>query len=106
MMTMPLTTDGFPPGVGARYLYNPNIDNIYTDGVSINYGSNPRKHVWTLGVGVVDYIAYVNNCPCNTGSTGTTIPSFVGNDYYCESGIASGHWRSALYANDSLWDGQ
>ena len=73
--------DGFPPGLGDRYLYNPNIDNIYVDGVS---GSNPHKHVWVSGVGVVDYIAYVNNCPCNTNSTGTTVPSFVGSNYYCE----------------------
>ena len=29
--------DGFPPGLGGRYLYNPNIDNIYADGVSITY---------------------------------------------------------------------
>ena len=45
-------------------------------------------------------------CPCNTGNTGT-VPSFVVSDYYCESGIASGHWSSVLlYANDPLWDGQ
>ena len=46
--------DGFPPDLGGYDLvYNPNINNIYVDGVSITYDSNPRKHVWTLGVGVV-----------------------------------------------------
>ena len=98
--------DGFPPNLGGGYLYNPNIDNIYIDGVSITYGSNPRKHIWTLGVGNFDYSTCVYCCQCNTGSTETTVPSFVGSDYYCESGIASGSWNNVLYPNDPLWDGQ
>ena len=99
--------DGFPPHLGGGYLIDPNIDNIYVDGVSITYGSNPRKHVWTLGVGLFADNAnfYYFSCPCNTSNTGT-IPSFVGSDYYCESGLASGDWSSVLYANDPLWDGQ
>ena len=101
--------DAFPPNLGGPVLVNnPNIDNNYVDGVSITYGNNPRKNVWTLGVGF--HADNVNNyrfcCPCNTGNTKTTIPSFVGNDYYCESRIASGWWSSVLYANDPLWDGQ
>ena len=99
--------DGFPPHLGGvGYVNNPNIDNIYVDGVSITYGSNPRKHIWTLGVGVFDYSASSVCCPCNTGSTGTTVPRFVGIDYYCESGIANGSYNIVLYPNDPLWDGQ
>ena len=99
--------DGFPPYLGGGVIVNnPNIDNIYVDGVSITYSSNPRKHIWTLGVGVFEYSACPECCPCNTGSTGTIVPSFVGNDYYCESGIASGDFNSVLYPNDPLWDGQ
>ena len=99
--------DGFPPDLGGGVLINnPNIDNIYVDGVSITYDSNPRKHIWTLGGGnSVDHASRFC-CPCNTGSTGTTVPSFVGSNYYCESGIASGYPSSVLYANDPLWDGQ
>ena len=98
--------DGFLPDLGGGVIVNnPNIDNIYVDGVSITYGSNPRKHVWTLGVGVYDYSACAHCCPCNTGSTGTTVPSFVGSDYYCESGT-SGGWSFVLYPDDPLWDGQ
>ena len=99
--------DGFPPDLGGGvFVHNPNIDNIYVDGVSITYGSNPRKHIWTLAMGLYEYSACVQCCPCNTGITGTPVPSFVGNDYYCESGIASGSWSSVLYDNDPLWDGQ
>ena len=53
-----VSPDGFPSNIGSRVLvHNPNIDNIYVDGVSITYGSNPRKHVWTLAVGFDDYLA-------------------------------------------------
>ena len=49
-----VSPDGFPPNLGGLVLINnPNIDNIYVDGVSITYGNNPCKQVWTLGVGVV-----------------------------------------------------
>ena len=93
--------DAFPGGG------DPNIDNIYVDGVSITYDNNPRKHVWTLRVGLVADNAnlYIFTCPCNTGNTGT-VPNFVGCDYYCESGIASGDWSTVLYSDDPLWDGQ
>ena len=102
------STDAFPPNLGGGYLYNPNVDNIYVDGVSITHDNNPRKHVWTLGVGWVadNAIVYSLSCPCNINNTETTVPSFVGSDYYCESGIASGYPNSVLYANDPLWDGQ
>ena len=41
-------------------------------------------------------------CPSNTNSV---IPSFVGNDYYCESGYLSNYCNSVC-TNDMLWDGQ
>ena len=47
----------------------------------------------------------ISNCPC-TGS-GTSPPSFVGSDYYCESGLDRPPWQPyRLYPNDPLWDGQ
>ena len=46
--------DAFLPILGGPVLVNnPNINNNYVDGVSITYGSNHHKHVWTLGVGNV-----------------------------------------------------
>ena len=41
--------DGFYP-----YYFNPSltIDSVYVDGVSITYGSPPRKHIWTYANGV------------------------------------------------------
>ena len=40
-------------------------------------------------------------------SFNTTLPSFIGNDSYCESGLPAGQaWQHVLYPSDPLWDGQ
>ena len=83
-----------------------NIDSDYVDGVSITYGSNPRQHIWTYAVGWTELHQNSNGCPCNNGSYASPPPSFVGNDYYCESGLNATPWSSILYADDPLWDGQ
>ena len=80
-----------------------NIDSYYVDGVSITYGSNPRQHIWTLSGGWYETCLSSGGCPCNNGNFASPPPSFVGNDYYCESGLIV---SSILYANDPLWDGQ
>ena len=36
-----------------------------------------------------------------------TIPSWVGNDYFCDSGNPGpGFWHGRTYSNDPLWDGE
>ena len=75
----------------ARKLQIESIDGPYVDGVSVTYGSTPRKHIWTYTSGYL-------TCPCNTDSTYTS-PSYVGNDYYCESLIT-------IAISDPLWNGQ
>ena len=102
--------DGFPP-LHSGFSKTANIEdcNTYVDGVTITYGSSPRKHIWTYAGGLSERLEgqVLYWCPCNNGSYGTTVPGFVGNDYYCESGLPAGqHWQSVLYSNDTLWDGQ
>ena len=85
-----------------------NINSPYVEGVSITYGS-PRTHVWTFAAGARqnynqgNYAYY--NCPCSTGSL-QTVPSFVGSNYYCESGNPNQGIGGVLYTADPLWDGQ
>ena len=83
-----------------------NIDSNYVDGVSITYGSNPRQHIWTYTGGWYETLLSLGGCPCNSGSSATPPPSFVGKDYYCESGLNDLPHSSILYADDPLWDGQ
>ena len=81
------------------------IDTNYVEGVSITHGS-PRQHVWTLSAGYSEASSAFNACPCNTGST-VSVPSFIGNNYFCESGNPnSGHSSNTLHTSDPLWDGQ
>ena len=95
-----------------RHNYFPycNLPDPYLTGVSITYDDNPIKHIWSYvsGLSELDY-HYRENCPCNTGNPYSP-PSFINNDYYCESGY---HHPSFMYffgnlfsSNDTLWDGQ
>ena len=74
---------------------------MYVDGVSITHGDSPRKHIWTFAAEVLEKENY---CPCSS-PTATQPPSFVGDDYYCESGLLRYDWDSVLYS-DVLWDGE
>ena len=81
------------------------IDTPYVDGISVTYAS-PRKHIWTFAVGLSTVIApphQPSNCPC-AERKGIDPPSFVGSDYYCESGNPSTSWDGWYLAN-RLWDG-
>ena len=84
------------------------LDTGYVDGVSLSHCQSPRQHIWTFAAAVgetyspTDYI-----CPCtrpNIVYTGT-IPQYVGNDYFCETG-ERGDIQRIFHAGDPLWDGQ
>ena len=94
--------DAFRRGTGG-------LDDVYVDGVSITHGS-PREHIWTFVAGLTEGDGCpACKCPCDTtGTYPITIPSFVGEDYFCESGTSEawGHSNVFLYADDPLWDGK
>ena len=75
------------------------IDTPYLDGISLTYGS-PRNHLWTFVSGARspnrNYL-----CPCNPDSN-QPLPLYVGNDYYCESGLDT---PGTKLSKDLLWDG-
>ena len=102
-----------PDAFGLNGINDNNIDSCYVDGISITYGSSPHKHIWTYACGITsDNVPYPRFCcPCNSDNTEApkTKPNFIGDDYYCESGIPSNdteRWPHVLYVNDPLWDGQ
>lgn len=86
------------------------INGAYVDGISITHGS-PRKHIWTMAA--AQHEVTIPNptslCSCtnsrNRMNSLLTTPSFVGDDYFCETGT---HERASprLYPNDCLWDGE
>ena len=84
------------------------IDGPYVDGVSLTYGS-PQQHIWTFANALDEVGANANTsrCSCTDSSRPNTTPSFVGNDYFCETGVPPGQsWNYTFYADDPLWDGQ
>ena len=90
--------DGFPR----------TIDSPYVDGVSLTYGS-PRQHIWTFA-GAIDVTSRnpTSRCTCTYPSRPNPSPSFVGDDYFCETGVPPGQgWsHNTFHADDPLWDGQ
>ena len=84
------------------------IDGTYVDGISLTH-NNPRQHIWTFAAGAAEGnpgATWV--CPCDADHT-IRIPPFVGNDYFCESGVNEpwgGSRHRTLHSNDPLWDGE
>ena len=71
-------------------LLSDNIDDPYVNGISITHGS-PRRHIWTL---IGSYTETLPRCPCGTGAR---LLSFIGEDYFCESGNPDTTWPFILY---------
>ena len=95
----------------AFYAYNrggqTTIDSYYVDGISLTHGS-PRKHIWTFAAALHEYNSDPDSvCPCtNTrNSQHATVPSFVGNDYFCNTG-SENPFQYIFYGDDPLWDGK
>ena len=87
---------------------NMNIDNAYLDGVSITHGS-PRQHIWSFAAGSAEITVLDSNslCPCSLNSTnGPNVPTFVENNYFCDTGTTTNSGLVTSYLDDPLWDRQ
>ena len=94
------TTDAFQPS-------STFIDSVYVDGVSLTHGS-PREHIWTFASALDEPATGGARvvCPCIIRNIFVdTIPSFVGNDYFCDTGSQNTYQQHTLYPADPLWDG-
>ena len=99
--------DRTPEAFYLRIGYPMSIDDSYVNGVSLTHGNLSRQHIWTFAAAGGETLPTNNLCPCTRPSdtyTGT-IPPYVGNDYFCETG-ERGLFRYIFYPDDPLWDGQ
>ena len=78
------------------------LEDPYVDGISITYGQNKRKHIWTFAV--ERNRANSGTCPCSTNIRIVT-PHFINEDYFCERGTTSDAGSVRLFDNNPLWDG-
>ena len=84
------------------------IDSAYIDGVSITHGT-PRKHIWSLMGGQMERATSASEkyvCPCSTNNAQPKLASFIGNDYFCESGNNGTSYKNGYWTSDPLWDGK
>ena len=82
------------------------LDGYYADGLSVTSGS-PRKHIWTFAAGITKDSSFdrgMKNCPCSAPHPGIAAPSFVGENYFCESGDTGSWSYGQWYLDDPLWD--
>lgn len=82
------------------------IDTVYTDGLSLTSGFNPRTHIWTFAASLSEIFL---NCPCSMEDgipSNRSSPEFVGDDYFCESGAITDTVGNSAFVDDNLWDGE
>ena len=95
---------GYQKGTTSAFLAGGNINDSCVEGLIITHGS-PRQHIWTYPVGHSEHVGYNRSrCPC-AASPRSVPPSFVGSNYYCESGVENSHDAFTYYLSDPLWDG-
>ena len=103
------STDAFGPYINQHAPPN-TIDTAYVDGVSITHGQSPRHHIWTFASALTKVLSIDHDiCACTDTRHNWlyTTPSWVGNDYFCDSGNPGpGFNHGGNYSDDPLWDGQ
>ena len=105
---------GYQKSLPAAFLYHSRgIDADYVYGVSLTYGQSPRQHIWTFTGARDESLLGISRCKCpcvnpNLNPT-PTLPSFIGNDYFCDTALET-RWITvpnyqSIQVSDPLWDG-
>ena len=75
---------------------------VHMDGIRLTHGTS-QSHIWSF---LASQFASYGDCPCSSSPL-LSIPSYVGSDYYCESGETSSKVDlDRLRTSDRLWDGK
>ena len=97
-------------GVGITFAFNTGsnaIEGVYVEGISLTHTADNLVHIWTFAASLFEDPDSVDNaqCPCDGGRDP---PDYVGQNYFCESGVPVGTTPSAnvFYGDDLLWDGK
>ena len=97
---------GSPDGFWRYHQHQTSIDSYFLDGIVLTYGS-PRCHIWSFVAAHDQILNTIHSCPCTSESSfPCTIPPYIQNDYFCDSGY---HYTTPpplnYFTNDPLWDG-
>ena len=100
--------DGTPDAFFRFSAYQTTVDTNYIDGISLTHGQSPRQHIWTFVAALHEAENHpLSVCPCsNIHSTHIhNVPSFLGHDYFCDTGSRGNTQFRTFYGDDPLWDG-
>ena len=80
---------------------------IYDGGILITHGTFQRQHIWSFVAGTSQQSTSVLGCPCNIGSSTrlSSLPSWLGQDYFCDSATVTSSVDYVFYKDNPLWDG-
>ena len=108
---------GYQKGTPAAFQIDlnrvPSLENLYVDGLSLTHGApGSRQHIWTFAVALYEQDSSYNslyNCECTNINYNWPyeVPSFVGNNYFCETGNVGPGSDSSRYYDDLFvgWTG-
>ena len=87
------------------------VEEAYVSGVSLTYGKpGSRSHVWTFAGAQSEQEHtqpfLVCSCSNNNREWRYNVPTFIGNDYFCDSGFRSQPMNGEDVSEDLLWDGK
>ena len=94
-------TNAFGP-----YVNDPKDTDLVMDGVLISHGK-AQKFIRAYATGYQKIASADSNsiCPCTGPKFSGVVPPFIGNDYYCDSGVDSNPVKGEFYATP-LWTGK
>ena len=86
------------PNAIVPYVTNLARPHLVMDGVLMSHGKT-RKHIWAYACGIAKSIVYCSNYhfPCTDPRYDGIVPPFIGNDYYCDSGVVQWEESSTLH---------
>ena len=88
------------------------LDGPYVEGVSVTHGAaGSRQHIWSFATALYEASTSYNPvlvCACTDTNSNWPyqIPSFIENNYFCDTGNPGpGISLTEIYQDDPLWDG-
>ena len=87
------------------------IEQQYITGLSLTHGAvGARQHIWSFAAYTTQRASdFTRSCDCASPSQDwpyqSFIDSFVGNDYFCDTGNTGDRQNNVLFDSNPLWDG-
>ncbi len=102
--------NGLTDAFASNILSNNTIEDLYMDGVSLTHGAaGSRQHIWSFAVALNELqppnLLWACSCSDTTIAWPYQVPSFVGNNHFCDSGN-TGLYGQMFYSDNPMFDGE